>query len=364
VLWMAATGLGMLFKGELDRPVNRKLESVPACHSPRSLDDQVARARVAHPSGVMHLVALEGSPTRSTWVRFANGDTIFLDPCSGRVLGEQNKYGGVFGTLEYLHRLIFLSGAAHAAAGSTALLFATLIVLAGIVFWWPQSLQGLRWSITFSSRPAGRVRLARLHRATGFWVCLILLFSALTGPIDSFHWYQRLIEVATLSPAPAKEPEMKVRGEPRPLPLEALWERVQQVTPHPKEALLLFPRSPRASVEFDVLERSAPTPQAVSYLFVDQYTGDILRFRPYATSSLANKLMAWAIAIHAGQAGLPAQLVLLIGVLAVIVLGYTGYASYLRRRAGAHRARTHRALTSSGSAHAISRTPQRQGSDS
>jgi uncharacterized iron-regulated membrane protein len=338
-LWMALTGLGLLFKAQLDPALNRGLETVESCHAPQPLDRLVAHARAAHPDGVMRLIALEGSTTRSAWARFANGDTVYLDPCSGRVVGELNKYHGVFGALEYLHRLEFLSAADHAVAGTVALLFALVIVIGGIAIWWPVSLEALRWSITFAMRPRGRARLMRAHRATGFWVCLIALFSALSGPIDSFPWYQRTIQVMTGSaesrPAPVALP---AAGRQR-LALQALWQKARQVTPDPQEALIIFPRKPASPLELDIIERSAPNHQAVSFLYLDPYTGRVIRFEPYAASSLANKIMAWGIAIHAGQAGVAAQMALLMGVLGIVVLGYTGLSSYIRRRLAAWRDR-------------------------
>ena len=339
VLWMALTGLGLLFKTQLDPAVNRSIETVAACQSPLPLDELVARARVAHPDGTLRLVGIEGSATRSTWARFANGDTLYLDPCGGRVVGELNKYRGIFGVLEYLHRLEFLSGADHAVAGTVALVFALVIVIGGIAIWWPVSLKGLRWSVTFAMRPAGRARLMRIHRATGFWVCLIVLFSALTGPIDSFDWYQRAIAAVTDSAQSSSKPAAVVAAQGPRLTLQALWQRAQQVTPRPQEALLFLPKKQAAPVELDITERSAPNHQALSFLYLDPYSGRVLRFDSYAASGLANKVMDWGIAIHAGQAGVPAQMALLVGILGVLVLGYTGFSSYIRRRLGAWRDR-------------------------
>ena len=341
LLWMALTGLGLLFKAQLEPAVDHSLDTVAACQAPQPLDELVARARDAHPDGALRLVGIEGSATRSTWVRFVNGDTIYLDPCSGRIAGELNKYRGVFGALEYLHRLEFLSGADHAVAGTVALAFALVIVIGGIAIWWPVSLKGLRWSITFARRPAGRARLMRIHRATGFWVCLIVLFSALTGPIDSFPWYQRAIAAVTDSAQRIPEPSGVVAAEGGPrLSLQVLWQRAQQVTPDPQEALLFVPKTPASRVELDIVERSAPDHQAVSFLYLDPHGGRVLGFEPYAASSLANKAMAWGIAIHSGQAGVPAQMALLVGVLGIIVLGYTGFSSYIRRRLAAWRDRS------------------------
>jgi vanillate O-demethylase ferredoxin subunit len=339
VLWMALTGLGLLFKAQLDPTINRSLETVAACQAPRPLDELVGRARTDHPQGTLRLVGIEGSATSSTWVRYANGDTVYLDPCSGRALGESNKYRGVFGSLEYLHRLEFLSAGDHAVAGTVALLFALVIIIGGIAIWWPVSLKGLRWSITFAMRPAGRARLMRIHRATGFWVCLIALFSALTGPIDSFPWYQGAIRVMTGSPRSSPEPLAVAAGTDGRLTLQALWQRAQQVTPHPREALIILPKKPGSPVELDIVERSAPTHQAVSFLYLDPGSGRVVGFQPYAASSLANKVMAWGVAIHAGQAGVPAQMALLVGVLGILVLGYTGLSSYIRRRMASWRDR-------------------------
>ena len=139
VLWMALTGLGLLFRTELEPLVARGLETVNACAAPQAVDELVARARLAHPQGAVRLVAIEGSGTRSVWVRFGNGDTVYLDPYSGRILGDLNKYRGLFGALEYLHRLEFLAGAGHLAAGTAALAFALVIVLGGLALWWPVS---------------------------------------------------------------------------------------------------------------------------------------------------------------------------------------------------------------------------------
>jgi len=331
VLWMALTGLGLLFKAQLDPALNRSLETVAACQAPQPLDALVARARTAHPDGAVRLVGIEGSATRSIWVRFANGDTVYLDPCSGRVVGELNKYRGVFGALEYLHRLEFLSGADHAVAGTAALVFALVIVAGGMAIWWPVSLRGLRWSVTFAMRPAGRARLMRMHRAIGFWVCLIVLFSALTGPIDSFHWYQRAIAAVTGSARSSPKPIAVAAANAPRLSFQALWQQAQQVTPDPREALFLMPKTPDSPVELDIIERGAPNHQAVSFLYLDPYNGRVLAFDPYTASSFGSKVMAWGIAIHAGQAGVPAQMALLVGGLGIIVLGYTGFSSYIRR---------------------------------
>ena len=58
-----------------------------------------------------------------------------------------------------------------------------------------------------------------------------------------------------------------------------------------------------------------------------------MRFEPYATSSVGNRIYRWLGSLHTGNVGgLPVQLLLFAGILGVPVLAYTGIRSYLRRK--------------------------------
>jgi vanillate O-demethylase ferredoxin subunit len=85
-------------------------------------------------------------------------------------------------------------------------------------------------------------------------------------------------------------------------------------------------------VEIDLLERGSPHAEARTLLYLDANSGAVLSFRPYASSSFGNKVMAWGLAIHKGEAGGVTQALLLMGAMGVPVLVYTGMSSYLRRR--------------------------------
>ncbi len=330
VAWLALTGAGMLFAPQLRPVVDRDLERVPACTSPLPLDSLIAKARAVQDGGTLRLIGIRARTDSSVLVRFASGDTVYLNPCTGRALGERNKSAGLFGTLEYFHRLKwFRIGGAIVGAG--ALLFASLVVIGGVVTWWPVSRRALRPSLTFSPRLIGRARLTNQHRVVGIWISLILLASALTGPVDSFLWYRRAIEVITRSPAAEVAPSSRVTDGPR-LSMQALWDRVRARSPELLEALIAFPRQGTSVVQVDLLERGAPHPEARSVMYLDACNGAVLSFRPYAGSSTANKIMAWGLAIHKGEVGIIAQVLLLIGSVGAPVLLYTGVSSYLRRQ--------------------------------
>jgi uncharacterized iron-regulated membrane protein len=205
IAWLALTGAGMVFAPQLRSTVDHDLQVVPACAQSLPLDALIDRARAAHSGGTLRLIGIRAQKTASVLVRFANGDTVYLDPCTGRVSGQQNRNAGLFGTLEYLHRLkCFPIGSSI--VGAAALSFAVVIVIGGMVMWWPGTRGALRKSLIFSPGLRGRARLINQHRTLGIWISLLLLASALAGPIDSFGWYRRAIEELTRSPGPEAVP--------------------------------------------------------------------------------------------------------------------------------------------------------------
>lgn len=329
IAWLALTGAGMVFAPQLRSRVDHDLQVVPACTSSLPLDTLIDRAQAVHVGGTLRLIGIRAQKTASVLVRFTNGDTVYLDPCTGRVLGQQNRNAGLFGRLEYLHRLkCFPIGGFI--VGAAALAFAVVIVIGGLVMGWPGSRRALRKSLMFSPGLRGRARLMNQHRAVGIWISLVLLASALTGPIDSFGWYRRAIEVLTRSAAPEAVPTSRAVDRPR-SSLQALWYRVRSVSPEPIEALIHFPKQAGSAVEIDLLERDSPHAEARTLLYLDSNSGAVLSFRRYASSSFGNKVMAWGLAIHKGEAGGFMQALLLMGALGVPVLVYTGMSSYLRR---------------------------------
>ena len=59
-------------------------------------------------------IRVDGEPTQ---VRFLDREMVYVDPCSAAVLGQENKYGGIFGFPERLHRFKFIEGEAGALLG-------------------------------------------------------------------------------------------------------------------------------------------------------------------------------------------------------------------------------------------------------
>src|SRR5439155_397538 len=80
--------------------VYRDLLTAPACANRIPLDTLAANAHAAHPKGTLdyaRIKAAQDGRVPATQVRVSGRgfqDDVFLDPCTGKVLGQRGRYGG------------------------------------------------------------------------------------------------------------------------------------------------------------------------------------------------------------------------------------------------------------------------------
>lgn len=335
VVVIALAGAVMVFRPQLEPIVYPRLFSVPAANTERvPLDVLVAQARAAYPDNKFSRLRFWAEPTRPAMIRCTNSDQIYLDPWTGEVLGQQNRYRGMFGRAEEIHRFLSLGTTVGKNIVGAAVLVFVFIIVSGLVLWLPPAWRALRAALTLRFALRGRARWLAWHRTLGAWVGLVVLLSALTGLPHAYDWYDHAIYRLAGSPVP-EVPTVPVPAEARPLTMEELWRRTRTLMPEFESAEIHFPQPERA-VEIWVVEKDAPHPHARSYLHLDPHTGAVVDFEPYRDSSLGHRLYYWMLALHLGQAfGWPGQVLLLLATLGVPALAVTGVWSYLARRRAA-----------------------------
>lgn len=382
---VAMTGALMAFRVQLEPLLSPALLTVPACTAPLPPDALVAAARASSPaSGDLDAVRLYGDATFSARVRFSDGRWIYVDPCSARVLGSADVYGGAFGTLAKLHIFGYLPFG-QLLAGGLALLMALAMAGAGMRLWWPSSpggrreqcdrqsrfgLRGLRRlgdSLRLKPGLRGRAFNLNLHKTAAIYAAPVLLASALTGLPQAFGWARDALDIISASaPQPAAQPIASPIAPPTAAPpakppsshssragrrisstaahpsqdtagpmqratLAAIWQQLRYIAPYLQKAQLRAPRGPDMPIVVEVVERDAPHANAAGYFYFHPATGALLRHTPYAENSRGHRLYLWALALHYGWlGGVAGQLLLMLGALAVPLLAWTGTASYLR----------------------------------
>jgi uncharacterized iron-regulated membrane protein len=334
LILVAVSGAGLAMRPRLEPVLSAHLLHSAPCQAPLALDTLVEQARLQAPgAGPLAALRLSAAPGATVHVRFSDDRWFYVEPCTGVVLGSEDRYRGVFGTLDALHRFKYLPNS-ELLAGSLAAVFALVLLLGGLLVWRP-SRRAAQHALTLHPRLPGRAYAISLHKTMALYAGPVLLFSALSGVMQAFEWPQAALLAITGS-APAAG-----SGKSRPAPdlqrrsIDSAWQTAQAIVPDAQRALMLLPKRPADPVRFELIGASAPHGEARSDLSIDAYSGAVLRFTPYANASLGQRLFLWLVALHTGQlGGILGQLLLMCGALSVPILGYAGLRSYLlgRRR--------------------------------
>lgn len=234
---LACTGLIILYTQPLDMWLHRDLTVVSPSASSVSLDAQIATARQnVAPDMVLDAVTPPETAQRSTQVDFLpaeepevgerNVTQVFVDPYTGRYLGQRHELDGLVGWANQLHRLfgndgptLALPSLGHLIAPSAypdasirvgignlliEMAAAWVLVLAatGIYLWWPRGGErgkprlGIRWN------KGGRIRWRDLHATTGILLSVVLIGYIVSGLTWSRYWGENWRAVAsTVTPA-------------------------------------------------------------------------------------------------------------------------------------------------------------------
>lgn len=313
VLYMAVTGAGLAFRTQLEPVTDSALLAAPACQM-RPLGELTRAGIAAHPGIAPESLRFDPQGGRTVMMRFADGVSVYVDPCDGSVRGQRGNFGGLFGTLEEWHRLLFWQAhdlALTVVAGG----FLALLVVAGFFVWWPRRRMGLK----INARLKGQALLANIHRTVGFYGGLILLVTAATG----------LLMVTGAGKSPPRKISV---AEGQAVSPEVLWSNAAAKLSDPVDVLIRLPRKKTDPVRMLVAEADAPHSRARDELALDPVSGEVLSYVPYEKTSLGGKLANWLVSVHTGQVGgIFGAALMFLGAASVPILAYCGILLYWRR---------------------------------
>lgn len=121
--------------------------------------------------------------------------SVYVDPYTGEIKGKYER-PAFFVTMFRLHRWLLDSMKADGGVfwgkmivGVSTLLF-VVVLISGIVIWWPRTRKALKNSLRISVGRGFRRFWYDLHVAGGMYALFFLLAMALTGLTWSFGWYR------------------------------------------------------------------------------------------------------------------------------------------------------------------------------
>jgi uncharacterized iron-regulated membrane protein len=196
VLWQSATGTIYLWSEQWVDARHADLRFVSPGAARVPLDAQVALARTAAPGSRVGSVLVSAEANRSTQVMFENARglpvAVFVDPYRGELLGTLGGADFAPGWSRKLH-----GGWPLGNAGSWLLevgaSWTIVMVITGLVLWWPRNGRSLAQVLWPRLRSGRRVLWRDLHACVAVWFSLLIVAFLLTAlPWTSF-WGERVL---------------------------------------------------------------------------------------------------------------------------------------------------------------------------
>lgn len=165
--------------------------------TPLSPAELMASARQQLPDSIkVNGLRITSNPKRTYQVVLPGKKAAaFIDPYTGQITGiDQGQ--GFFMQMMRLHRWLLdtykrdgsFSWGKSLVGWSTLIL--VIILISGIVIWWPRSKKGLKNRLKIQTKKGGFRFWYDLHVSGGFYATLLLLVLCLTGLTWSFGWYR------------------------------------------------------------------------------------------------------------------------------------------------------------------------------
>ncbi|MCP9271064.1 PepSY-associated TM helix domain-containing protein [Mycolicibacterium arenosum] len=350
ILIAAVTGALYAVAPTVERFVYGDILSVTPAGDALPLTAQAEAAGAAVPDLQMSGVRPAADPHAATRVMFTDPDlgeefarAVFVDPYSGRVLGQEPTWFGylpVSTWLDGLHRHLQL-GEPGRVYSELAASWLWVVALGGAVLWWARR---RRSRLLLPDRSTtGRLRTLNWHAVVGLWILPMLLFLSATGITWStyagewvsdlrahFAWERPQLDTAAVGGHDDHGASSGHRGD-GPVDLDAVVRAANGVgVDAPLE--LTLPATPGDSV--GVTEIDEPYRLTTDAAAVDPATLQVTSVVDYARDySTIAKLADWGIRMHMGFLfGWLNQLLLFGIAVALVTVIVRGYRMWWQRR--------------------------------
>jgi uncharacterized iron-regulated membrane protein len=395
LVMLAITGLVILYTQPIHDLTESSLRKVTPSISSVPLDQQVKAAQLTHEELSISQVIPPEAVDRPTTVELTDGADYYLDvfvnPYTGKVLGEQESGNDIVGISTRLHgwlnneavtvTLPSLSHLINPANPATveiplgdviveiAAIWGLVLALSGVYLWWPRKSQHnkplfkVRWS------KGGRLRWRDLHSSVGIVLALILAFFILSGMPWSRYWGGDFSTAASkVTPnkevtaptsatvttgdvdrfghripwATREDPAALSGGPTTAQPARMSWSDISRVATAegmlpgysilPPADSLVDPAKP----EYGAFVLSNPWPGRVQdekVVYVDQFTGRTLATSSSAEWGKIQQVTEWGVQNHMGtQYGLITRIIMTLGCVLTVVSFVTSIVLWWKRR--------------------------------
>jgi uncharacterized iron-regulated membrane protein len=343
VFIVSVTGCIFAFQDEIQDAMYsyRKVEVQHKPYLPPSQIKQIALQK--YPKGQAGTVAYYGSDRpAAAMVTIPKVGTryIYINPYTGQFLHDENIARNFFIIVEYIHLYLLLPPAIGRMIVGVSVLLFVIIMITGIVLWWPKRKTDRKRSFTIKWNGRWRRVNYDLHNVLGFYACGIAIILAISGLSMAFKWVQSgIYNTANLGKTYAFE-KSAVKSDSLKAPIklnQSVGDKAfAYVAAHSPDAQMFFVseggKRSKGNVSVTAYYQSMHFYRSDAYTF-DQYSGQLLKLLPHTNKSPGMKMNEMNYDIHVGQIlGLTGKIIAFIASLICASLPITGFIIWLGKR--------------------------------
>jgi uncharacterized iron-regulated membrane protein len=347
ILVMSVTGVLLMYQRQVTAWADRAVVKIDESNAaPLTLDALMAKVRDVEPK-IPTTIAVKNDSAAAATFTWGREKTLFVDPYSGRVIGEGSKaVRSFFQSMIDWHRWLGMTaenraiGKAITGACNLGFLF---LVISGFYLWWPRSLKALRAAIAFDFSLSGKARDWNWHNVAGFWSAIPLFLVVSTATFFSYSWATDLLYRLTGNELP-KDSRPGAGGErsraesPRNESTADFsgfnphWAIAAAQAPDWRTITLRLPATPHGPLNYTIDRGNGARPDLRTQITIDPKTGGIQKTESYSSYNSARKIRLWARWVHTGEAGgILGQTIAGLASGAGALLVWTGFALAWRR---------------------------------
>jgi uncharacterized iron-regulated membrane protein len=344
---LALSGVLLVFHPEIERAIHPDLPPLQAGAqiSPDAAIEAAERQLnltagfIRMPRADYPIYSVELFDERNTDYRIAS-----VDAATGEVLRDR-VWGQTFVTFLFnVHTHLLIDDYGLTIVGWLGVVLLVSIAT-GIYLWWPRAVATFRQAFTFRWSRSALALNFEAHRISGIWMSLVLIVVTFAGTYIALpELFNPAIEIfGPVSEEPEEVLSSTAPEGARAISLARIQEVVQTSSPGARITSIVFPDHASDSYSVHYVDRQErDNYYGQSTLWLDQYTGAVLRSHAYSQMSRTDRFAAVQLSLHGGQYfGITGRLlVLLSGVVLCVLYGTGLYLWWKRRRRVTSPART------------------------
>jgi len=239
--------------------------------------------------------------------------SVFLNPYSGEVIEVKDHMSGFFAFILKGHIRMWLPKEIGEQLVSASVLIFLLIIISGIVVWFPKKRKNLDQRLKFKWKKTTKWKRKNydLHAITGFYICSLAFVLAFTGSVISYNWLKYVVyksiggekEASFIIPDNNSASPKLVTQEK---PIDRLIVKLMKESPNAVSYELHYPHDEDESIYVE-LANSEGLYYNNDYRFFDQHTLEEIEtpgiYGKYKDAKLSDKVLRMNYDIHIGAIG-------------------------------------------------------------